>query len=77
MSMVSKNFGLFPNKYFGEDDQCADKGCTRILTQGDDCFIDTIRDGKMLCDLCGKCLRYSRKKAAERGEPIEDVEQDF
>jgi len=49
-----------------------DKCCRKINTL-DAYFFDMLHD-KEYCHQCGICLRYARKKAAERGESIEKVE---
>jgi hypothetical protein len=45
---------------------CADSKCNRLIRAGDFCFIDTTDQGGILCELCGPCVRYARKKDAER-----------
>lgn len=48
---------------------CADPRCRRPIGHEQECFVDTTsEEGEILCDSCGKCLRYARKKASERGE---------
>lgn len=47
--------------------RCTDPKCGRLVKNEDPCFIDGLSEnGDVYCDACGKCLRYSRKKAAER-----------
>lgn len=57
----------------GTEFQCHDRLCFTKVENGDEYFIDILKD-KMYCLQCGKCLRYARKKAAQRGEPIESAE---
>lgn len=51
---------------------CFDK-CHRGINTLDKYFLDILHN-KVYCHQCGICLRYARKKAAQRGEPIEKVE---
>lgn len=44
--------------------RCADPKCGRVVAVGEHCFFDA--DGRVWCHGCGKCERYSRKRAAER-----------
>lgn len=44
----------------------------RQIKPGDRYFWDTLRK-RQFCHPCGECLRYARKKAAARGEPIEEA----
>jgi hypothetical protein len=53
---------------------CSDSLCPRKIKRGEECFHDGV-SRKILCGGCGKALRYRRKKAARRGEPIEKVTQ--
>lgn len=56
--------GAFPE---GKDAiLCADSKCDRLIQAGDFCFIDTTDQGGILCEYCGLCVRYARKKEAER-----------
>lgn len=59
----------------GEEDKliCAAAHCRRSLGYLERYFVDTLKK-QPYCDQCGKCLRYSRKKALERGEPVERAE---
>lgn len=71
-------FGLKPTTWSGEPVGCSDSICPRIINGNknilsEDCFLDLL-SGEMLCDQCGKCLRYARKMAHRRGEPIETAE---
>lgn len=46
---------------------CTDPKCGRAIVHDAPCFVDTQSpDGDVYCDDCGKCLRYARKKAAQR-----------
>jgi hypothetical protein len=45
--------------------ECQDELCSRLIKEGDDCFIDA-KENAIYCEQCGKCVRYHRKKAAER-----------
>lgn len=44
---------------------CSDEKCTRLIYKGDLYYQDLVGD-RPYCDSCGKCVRYSRKKAEER-----------
>ena len=47
--------------------RCADPKCGRPVVHDAPCFVDTTSpNGDVYCDDCGKCLRYARKKAAQR-----------
>jgi len=65
--------GCYEVQYVGSTTKCADKLCMTNISEGDKIFLDTINENTY-CHQCGQCLRYARKKAAERGEPIGDVE---
>ena len=45
---------------------CDDKKCGRIITVGDFYFTDP--KGSIFCESCGLCIRYERKRAAQRKE---------
>ena len=46
---------------------CSDEKCNTLIRNEDPCFVDSLSEnGDVYCDSCGKCLRYARKKAAER-----------
>ena len=86
MTSSTDNYKLIPHEYTGPAKICADELCTRkighyrinkqmVITK--ECFLDLLNDGSMLCDNCGKCLRYARKCAVRRGEPIESATQNF
>lgn len=86
MKMAPDNYKLLPHEYTGPAKQCEDEICTRLIGQRlvnkqvvieKECFLDLLNDGAMLCDNCGKCLRYARKHAVRRGEPIESATQNF
>ncbi len=45
--------------------ECGDTKCSRRVNRDDTCWVDV--DQKVVfCDSCGRCVRYARKKAAER-----------
>lgn len=49
--------------------QCADPKCGRMVVHDAQCFVDTLSEkGNIYCEDCGKCERYTRKKAAQRAE---------
>jgi len=75
MSELETKFMLMPHSYSGESKQCGDEICDREIKTGYSCFIDLLNNGVILCDVCGKCLRYARKKATERGERFEAASQ--
>jgi len=66
-------FGLLHAK-LGEDSfpdgvdllPCSDVKCPRFIREGEFCYLDTLEDGGVLCEYCGKCVRYARKKEFER-----------
>ena len=58
-------FGLLRTKITTEEEKCRTKNCFRIMKEGDDCFVD-VASNAILCDECGKCERYSRKKQETR-----------
>lgn len=69
---------LMPHEHNGSERECADDQCTRLIGGAKwprNCFIDLLTNGQILCDNCGKCLRYARKMAVRRGEPIESALQ--
>jgi len=49
---------------------CFNVKCGRSIRLFELYFLDTLWD-RVYCHQCGLCLRYARKKASERGEPIE------
>jgi hypothetical protein len=68
-----------PNRFTGERIQgllftinlvyerhCADHKCVRVIKVRDNCWMD--EDGRIFCEQCGKCLKFHRRRAAERGE---------
>ena len=76
MEETETRFMLMPHVRRGSEGDCADDVCTRKVMDGDNCFIDLLNNGAVLCEICGKCLRYARKCADRRGEPIETATQD-
>lgn len=56
------------------DDLCERKGEEKGIRPGETYFLDTLTK-RAYCDACGKCLRYARKKAVERGEEIRSATQ--
>lgn len=59
-------FGLFQTKNTADKPvRCADPNCLRSVEPDGLCFID-IDNSSMLCNECGQCERYSRKKQQER-----------
>jgi hypothetical protein len=48
---------------------CANKSCGRRIAKGDECFADSL-GGEYYCKQCGIMLRYHRKKADQRGDPL-------
>lgn len=56
--------------YYHDDETkpCIDKKCTRSVSSGDQCFIDTNTNG-IYCADCGINERYLRKKASQREGP--------
>ena len=57
--------GLLQTKVTSEEQSCQEKNCSRPMTKGMDCFVD-IHHNTFLCEECGKCKRYERKKTQER-----------
>lgn len=51
---------------------CEGSRCPRKVEVGDMYWLDTL-SGVMLCELCGNCLKYSRKKALQRGVDIGNI----
>ncbi|OGT58998.1 MAG: hypothetical protein A3E01_18535 [Gammaproteobacteria bacterium RIFCSPHIGHO2_12_FULL_63_22] len=54
-------------------DSCANAKCRKRIPASDLCFLDVLWE-RVYCHACGLCLRYSRKRAMQRGEPIENGE---
>ena len=52
---------------------CGDSKCGRTIRNDEDCFIDTW-ENTTYCLQCGKCIRYERSMAAQRGENPKSVE---
>tara|TARA_R100001244_G_scaffold25113_4_gene25572 strand:+ start:33136 stop:33372 length:237 start_codon:yes stop_codon:yes gene_type:complete len=67
-------FGMKPLINGGGEKECSDKLCPTFIQSSEQYYIDLLKDGTSLCLQCGKCLRYARKKADQRGEPIELAE---
>lgn len=51
---------------------CANPRCTAVLAHLDACMLDQ-EAGFRYCVPCGQRLRYHRRKALERGEPLLQV----
>ncbi len=65
----SVQYSLMPATHGGDVPlECSDDKCNRKIINGGAYFMDVLENGAILCDDCGKCLRYTRKKAHERGE---------
>jgi len=47
--------------------------CRNSIQFQEPCFVDTLH-GWIYCHQCGLCLRFARKRAQARGEPIENCE---
>ena len=77
MRSTGIQFKLLEQTFSGSQKWCADRKCPRLIKSGEMCFIDLLTDNAdVLCEGCGKCLRYARKKAVSRGEPLESATQD-
>lgn len=83
--MTAHDFGLVLVAWPGPGDlACRDELCMRsndvgelrskVIPPGGAYYLDTVKNNRALCDQCGQCLRYARKKAHERGEPLESAE---
>lgn len=48
---------------------CANPRCPAVLAHGDPCLYDQ-EGGFRYCVPCGERLRYHRRKALQRGEPL-------
>jgi hypothetical protein len=57
-------FGVTSGIHTGERELCSDYKCGRYVEDGAECFWD--EKGAVYCADCGKCLRYARKKEAQR-----------
>jgi hypothetical protein len=49
---------------------CWNPKCGRPIRLFERYYLDTLWD-RVYCHQCGLCLRYARKRAMERGEPVE------
>ncbi len=58
-------YDLFQTKVTDENQQCGISDCFRIMRVDDHCFVD-VKNGVVMCNECGRCEKYSRKKQAER-----------
>lgn len=63
--------GIVPTYLFGGSEplRCQGSKCHREIRPATEHFIDT-KTNRVLCEACGKSLRYARKKAAEQGRPL-------
>lgn len=63
---MSMEFGLYPTKHTDEEPQgcqgSVEDGapCNREIKEGDELWLDT-QENRVLCDACGRCLRFDRK----------------
>ncbi len=47
--------------------KCSGDHCGKAIRNQESCFVDTQEsDGRIYCDSCGKCLRYTRKMDDKR-----------
>lgn len=73
-------FGFLEMRYTSPVVECADPRCARVIPMKHEedqiqagqlpfvwCFLD-VNKGSIYCDSCGKCRRYARKKAVQRGD---------
>jgi hypothetical protein len=58
-------YGLLLTKLITQDQKCEAHDCFRTIKYDDPCFVD-INTNMVLCQQCGNCERYSRKKQEER-----------
>lgn len=58
-------FDLLETKLSTEDQACGSSNCSRVIKYDDVCFID-IKENILLCEECGKCERYERKRKDQR-----------
>ena len=49
--------------------KCSNPKCGNVMFPGEEMHVDYLARAAY-CAMCGTCLRYHRKKAAERGEAI-------
>lgn len=77
-------FGFLRYQYSGPSIPCSDPLCTRTIPMPHEveameakeiafvtCYMDvngSSNSGSIYCDSCGKCRRYARKKAVQRGD---------
>lgn len=52
---------------------CWNGKCGKTIQLFERYFLDTLWD-RVYCHQCGLCLRYARKKAIGRGDPVESAE---
>jgi len=62
---MTQQYGLKNAVWPHESRNCDDDKCGRVIETMDRCFIEM---DNLYCDSCGKCLRYSRKKEAQRAK---------
>lgn len=61
-------FGLLKTTFNDEEEiKCFDKSCIRGISKEDVCYIDT-ENSDVLCEQCGCCEKYQRKKEQQRRE---------
>jgi len=65
MTKPTPDRGLLHVMHGGDTVVCADHKCGRMIYPEMPCCVDAAT-GDIYCDPCGLCLRYSRKKEAER-----------
>ena len=65
------NLPMAEGIWWKEDRVCDDIKCGRIITVGDFYFTDP--EGGIFCESCGQCIRYERKRAAQREQNKEPV----
>ena len=75
MSNTSLQLMILSSTHHGESKSCSDDICPKLIKNENECFIDLLNNGQILCDTCGKCLRYARKCAVRRGESLESAQQ--
>lgn len=52
--------------------RCEGRRCTRPITFGEVYWTDGMNNaGTRLCEVCGNCLKFTRKNALNRGERID------
>ena len=72
--MITNSTKMAEIRYSGRDlPSCANAKCRKLVPEQELCFLDTLWD-RIYCYACGLCLRFARKRAMQRGEPIEGVE---